>query len=111
MTWPFVPSRAVRALACATGLALAAACGGGPAAETGTGSGEVVSVDRGAGELTISHGEIPGLMGAMTMTFEVADPALLADVEAGDRIEFDLRYADGTYTVTGVRPAGEGGGE
>jgi protein SCO1 len=42
------------------------------------------------GEVTVSHAAIPGYMDAMVMPFTVRDPAMLADVAAGDRIEFDL---------------------
>jgi Cu/Ag efflux protein CusF len=82
----------------AGGLLLAmlwlAACGG-----NGTGEGVVLEVDPASSRITIDHGEIPGMMKAMTMTFAVAEPSLLEGIEAGDRVDFRLRYADGVYTV------------
>ncbi len=39
----------------------------------------------------IDHGEIPGLMEAMTMAFEPEDPNLLNGLNAGDRIRFTLQ--------------------
>jgi Cu/Ag efflux protein CusF len=39
--------------------------------------------------ITISHGPIPELRwGPMVMTFLVPDPALLQDVQAGDKVRF-----------------------
>lgn len=67
------------------------------------GHGVVRDVDPSAGRVTIAHGDIPGLMKAMTMTFDVADPAALEGIEAGDRVDFELVYAQGHYTVTGIR--------
>ena len=84
---------------------LLAACGdAGP--PSGTGQGSVVAVDAAAGEITIDHGEIPGVMGAMKMSFPVSDPKLLEGVEPGQRVEFDVEYQGGMYTVKGLRPAG-----
>jgi Cu/Ag efflux protein CusF len=79
-----------------------AACGGG-SQETGRNAeGVVESVDAAAGKVTIDHGEIPGLMGAMTMTFDVSDPAMLSGIAAGDEVNFDVRYENGSYEVTAI---------
>jgi len=86
--------------------ALAAAGCGELEVRRGTGEGEVVAVDREAGEITLDHGEVPGVMGAMKMPFPVSDPGLLEGVEPGDRVEFDVEYRGGMYTVQAIRPAG-----
>jgi Cu/Ag efflux protein CusF len=39
----------------------------------------------------IDHGEIPGLMEAMTMAFEPEDPTLLNGLSAGDHVRFTLQ--------------------
>ena len=79
-------------------LALAlAACGGG---EAGRGEGVVLQV-HGDGRIVIEHGDIPGVMKAMTMEFEI-DTDLLAGVEAGDRVEFQISEAGGRYRVTEI---------
>lgn len=39
----------------------------------------------------IDHGEIPGLMEAMTMAFEPEDPKLLNGLNGGDRVRFTLQ--------------------
>jgi Cu/Ag efflux protein CusF len=78
------------------------ACGSGGA--EGAGAGTVRGIDRANATVTLEHGDIPGLMKAMTMTFEVADPKLLDAVEVGNEVDFRVRYADGKYTVTDVDP-------
>jgi protein SCO1/2 len=47
----------------------------------------------GLGAVILTHEAMPGLMGAMTMAFEVEDPKLLAGLEAGDRVRFTVRHA------------------
>lgn len=51
---------------------------------------EVISVDEPKGLITLKHGEIPGLMPAMTMSYAVADPLELPKVHPGDKISADL---------------------
>jgi Cu/Ag efflux protein CusF len=95
----------IRSFALALLLALAVGCGGGDApAERGTGKGTVAGVDAAKGEITLDHGPIPGLMGAMTMTFSVRDPKLLDGVAPGAKVEFDVVHEGGGYVVTGIRP-------
>jgi protein SCO1/2 len=60
--------------------------------------GQVVSVDLKGGQATIAHEDIPGLMPAMTMPFRFEDPAELAKLAPGDRIEADY------VTVPGIGP-------
>ena len=55
----------------------------------GTGIVKAINIEK--GEITIDHQEIPGLMSAMTMDFEVADSSLLASLKAGDNVEFELK--------------------
>lgn len=100
----------LRSASLRAGLALvlllgAAACGD-AGTQRGTGQGEVVAVDAAAGEITLDHGEIPGVMGAMKMSFPVSDPKLLEGVAPGQTVEFDVEYQGGMYTVKGLRPAG-----
>jgi Cu/Ag efflux protein CusF len=83
------------------GLALAA-CGGGQTNQgDGTGVVRAIAADRAA--VTLEHGDIPGLMQAMTMDFAVAQPAQLAGVEVGETVEFHLVYEAGAYTITELR--------
>lgn len=92
-------------LALAAGLLLALPACGEQAAQNGTGQGKIVAIDTENAEITLDHGEIPGLMGAMTMPFPVSDPKLLEGLQEGQRVEFDLEYRGGMYTVKGIRPA------
>jgi Cu/Ag efflux protein CusF len=89
-------SRGAR-LARAMVLVAALACGGG---EAGRGQGVVLQV-HGDGRIVIEHGDIPGVMTAMTMEFEI-DPSLLEDVEAGDRVDFRVTDAGGRWRVTEI---------
>jgi Cu/Ag efflux protein CusF len=67
--------------------------------------GEVRKVDKEAKKITIKHGPIQNLdMPAMSMVFQVKDPALLEQVKAGDRIRFSAEKAGGQYVVTHVEP-------
>jgi len=68
--------------------------------------GEVRKVDKDARKITIKHGPLQKLdMPAMTMVFQVKDPAMLERVKAGDRIRFDAEKVGAAYTVTRIEPA------
>jgi Cu/Ag efflux protein CusF len=57
-------------------------------------SGTVKSVDAANGRLVVDHGDIPGLMGAMTMSYSVSPRDGLKDVAAGDEIRSDVVVSD-----------------
>jgi len=66
--------------------------------------GEIRRVDKEAKKLTIKHGPIQNLdMPAMTMVFQVKDPAMLDQVKAGDKVKFQAEKAGGQYTVTNIQ--------
>jgi Cu/Ag efflux protein CusF len=44
-----------------------------------------------SGAVFLTHEAIPGLMQAMTMGFEVSDPALTRGLQPGDPVRFTLR--------------------
>lgn len=78
----------------------------GTAASAPLAEGEVRKVDKDARKITLRHGPIPNLdMPAMTMVFQVKDPALLDQVKAGDKIRFAADKAGGAYVVTSIEPA------
>jgi Cu/Ag efflux protein CusF len=81
---------------------LLAACGGGQVNE-GDGTGIVRGIDAKGATVTLEHGDVPGLMRAMTMTFSVARPELLTGIAVGETVDFHLVHEDGTYTVTALR--------
>ena len=65
--------------------------------------GEIRRVDKEAKKLTIKHGPIQNLdMPAMTMVFQVKDPAMLDQVKAGEKIRFEAEKIGGAYTVTRI---------
>jgi Cu(I)/Ag(I) efflux system protein CusF len=67
--------------------------------------GEIRKVDKNTKKLTIKHGPMPSLdMPAMTMVFQVKDPAMLDKVKAGDKVKFQAEKLSGAFTVTGIEP-------
>jgi Cu(I)/Ag(I) efflux system protein CusF len=67
--------------------------------------GQVVGVDKAAQEITIRHGYLPEIdMDPMTMVFNVADPALLARVKKGDRVQFKAGLVNGRFAVISINP-------
>ncbi len=52
--------------------------------------GTIVSVDPGKHLLTVEHGDIPGLMSPMTMTFPMRSPELFTGMTPGERVRFTL---------------------
>ena len=64
--------------------------------------GEVRKIDEAAGKVTLKHGPIKnlGMDVGMTMTFRVKDPAMLREVQVGDKVEFEAEQGASGYTVT-----------
>jgi len=68
--------------------------------------GEIRKVDKDAKKITIKHGPLPSLdMPAMTMVFQVKDPAMLDQVKAGDKVKFEAQKLGGAFTVTKIEAA------
>jgi protein SCO1/2 len=51
---------------------------------------KVVAVDLPRKLLVIEHGDIPGFMPAMTMSYSIAKPSEVKDLHPGDKISADL---------------------
>jgi Cu/Ag efflux protein CusF len=67
--------------------------------------GEVRKVDKDAQKLTLRHGPIANLdMPSMTMVFRVSDPAMLDNVQVGDKVRFHVEKVGGQLTVTRLEP-------
>jgi Cu(I)/Ag(I) efflux system periplasmic protein CusF len=79
----------------------ASSCDGKANEGDGTGIVRAIAPDQRA--ITLEHGDIPGLMKAMTMEFAVATPAQLAGVAVGETVAFHLVYAEGAYTITALQ--------
>ena len=83
-----------------------ASTAGATAQATDMAEGEVRRVDKDAKKITIKHGPLAKLdMPAMTMVFQVSDPAMLEQVKPGDKIRFDAEKIGGGYRVTKIGPA------
>ena len=68
--------------------------------------GEVRRVDKDAKKITVRHGPLANLdMPAMTMVFQVKDPAMLDQVKAGDKVKFVAEKVGGAFTITRIEPA------
>ncbi len=65
--------------------------------------GEVRKIDREAGKLTLRHGPIVNLdMQGMTMSFRVANPAMLDGLNVGDKVRFIAERVNGATLVTRI---------
>jgi Cu(I)/Ag(I) efflux system periplasmic protein CusF len=68
--------------------------------------GEVRRIDTAAQKITLRHGPIANIdMPAMTMVFQVRDPALLNNAKAGDKVRFSVEKINGVYTVIRLEAA------
>ena len=69
--------------------------------------GVVESVRSEDAQVIISHEEVPDLMSAMTMNFDIASPSLLAGLNPGDEIEFELLFNGRAYVIQSITKIGE----
>ncbi|MFN3791126.1 copper-binding protein [Massilia sp.] len=68
--------------------------------------GEVRKIDKEAGKITLRHGEIKNLnMAAMTMVLRVQDPAMLDQVQVGDKLRFAAERVNGAVTIVQMQKA------
>lgn len=73
--------------------------------------GEVISVDAGKKLITVKHGDIPGLMPAMTMTYQVAEPKQIETLQTGDKISADLVVSESKGRLEKIVVVGKGDGK
>jgi Cu(I)/Ag(I) efflux system protein CusF len=65
-------------------------------------TGTITALDKTAGKVTLDHAAIPEAeWPAMTMGFD-ADPAILGDVEVGDKVAFDVEIVGSSGKVTAL---------
>jgi protein SCO1/2 len=62
--------------------------------------GKVVAVDPDKSVVRLDHEDIPGLMSAMTMNFNVTDKKLLEGLKPGDEVKGRLKKTEAGYTLT-----------
>jgi Cu(I)/Ag(I) efflux system membrane fusion protein len=73
------------------------------AKQSGVGHGTVRAIDLQSQMITLDHGNIPGVMSAMTMPFKVADPGLLQKVKVSEHVRFVLTKSEtGEYLITSI---------
>ena len=73
-------------------------------ASTDMTEGVIRKVDMDSKKITIKHGDIKNLdMTAMTMVFQVKNPAMLEQVKAGDTIRFKAEKLNGAIVVTDMK--------
>jgi len=85
---------------------VAASCGPREPQQAYTLSGQVLSVEAPRKQLTIRHGEIKGLMPAMTMPYSVRDEKLLASVAPGDLVNATLVIVSNDAYLTAITKTG-----
>lgn len=84
-------------------LALSVASMTSASAATAPIAGEVKKINLEQNKITLKHEPITNLdMKAMTMVFTVADPAMLATVEVGDKVTFEADRVKGKLTVVSL---------
>jgi len=104
-----MPGRASRRIVLLALAALAGACQAAEPARQYPIVGQVLAVHPDRGEITIRHEDIEGLMPGMTMSFPVADAALLDGLTPGDLVSGTLEVSDAlgrivALTTTGHEP-------
>ena len=73
--------------------------------------GEVISADAPKKLLTVKHGDIPGLMPAMTMTYQVAEPKQMETLQPGDKITADLVVSENKGRLEKIGVVSKGAGK
>lgn len=69
-------------------------------------TGEVKRINQDTKKVTIAHGPLKAFdMPPMTMAFGVKDPALLAKVKQGDKVNFVLEKAGEDLVITRIEAA------
>jgi len=71
----------------------------------------VISADPGKKLIIVKHGDIPGLMPGMTMTYEVADARQIENLQPGDKISADLVVSDSVGRLEKIQLLAKGEGK
>jgi len=73
--------------------------------DSAVGEGQVITVMPEKSQIVVAHGEIPGVMGAMTMGYTVTPASLLTQLKAGDTIRFTLDTKE--QTIIAIEKLGD----
>ncbi len=71
----------------------------------------VISADADKKLITVKHGDIPGLMPAMTMTYQVAEPKQIEKLQPGDTISADLVVSENSGRLEKIVLVSKGDGK
>jgi protein SCO1 len=71
---------------------------------------EVISVEAPRGLIIVKHGDIPGLMPAMTMQYSVADRRQIEKLQPGDKITADLVVSEKKGQLENITLVSKGNG-
>ena len=72
---------------------------------------EVISTDPSRGFIVVKHGDIPGLMPAMTMQYAVADSKQIENLQPGDKITADLVVSESKGRLEKITLVSKGNGK
>lgn len=97
------PFASALAFLLAFALALPLALKADTAPEKHHGVGVVKGIEKGGKVLVIQHEAIPGFMEAMTMPFELADPALAKGVKVGDHVRFTIVHKGDFWPIVALK--------
>ncbi|WP_291202817.1 copper-binding protein [Hyphomonas sp.] len=79
---------------------------------TGSGFGTITSLGTKGDFVTIDHGPIEGLMGSMTMGFELVSDVDIAGLAEGDTVAFSVKHGrDGVYRIISICKTTESGSD
>ena len=65
--------------------------------------GMVVSIDLDNNSVMIAHKDIPNLMSAMTMGFQIKDTALLEGIQPKDSVQFELTASGDEMWISDIK--------
>lgn len=66
--------------------------------------GEIRKINKETGKVTIKHGPLQNLdMPGMTMLFRLQDPAMIDQIQEGDKIRFVADKVDGSFVVKSLQ--------
>lgn len=78
---------------------------GAAAEKSGPLTGTIIGRDVRFNQLTVAHGDVPGIMGAMTMSYEVRGLRVGTLPKGGTKITATLHELNGKFWLTDVKPA------
>ena len=64
--------------------------------------GQIVSMDLDNNTVMIAHKDIPDLMSAMTMDFQIKDTMLLEGIQPPDSVQFELTVSEGEMWISNI---------